>query len=52
MESNYQHVFNNEPGGHVTYETPCSCEDNNVERCYPAKSLMIAKRFRGDAFRL
>ncbi len=27
------------PGGHVTYETPCSYEDNNMERYYPVKTV-------------
>lgn len=27
------------PGGHVTYETPCSYEDNNFERYYPVKTV-------------
>jgi UDP-galactopyranose mutase len=26
------------PGDHVTYETPCSYEDNNLERYYPIKT--------------
>jgi UDP-galactopyranose mutase len=26
-------------GGHVTYEEPCSYEDNNLERYYPIKTV-------------
>lgn len=28
-----------EVGGHVTYEEPCSYEDNNLERYYPIKTI-------------
>ena len=28
-----------EVGGHVTYEIPCSYEDNNLERYYPIKTV-------------
>lgn len=28
-----------QPGGHVTYEIPCSYEDNNLERYYPIKTI-------------
>jgi UDP-galactopyranose mutase len=27
------------PGGHVTYETPCSYEENDMERYYPIKTV-------------
>lgn len=27
------------PGDHVTYETPCSYEENNMERYYPIKTV-------------